>query len=502
MAWEVKDELTEQDYTKGFRGVTLDGLATKATMSLTTGAFLVAVALEFGASNFVIGLLAAIPMLTKLIQIPAVYLVEAFKNRRAISVYFIFLSRVPLLLATLIPFIFPYDWRILVLVGALLAKGAFGAVSQCAWSSWMRDFVPKKMRGTFYAKRMSLAAVLGMVISLAAGYYLDWFEVGFPQYMVYSYSLLFFLAFVAGMANVWFVATIPEPRMVSNGGGVFRMMLEPFKNRNFRNLMKFLVVWNFAINLAAPFFTVYMLKSIDLSMSVVVALTVLSQLANIATLRIWGRFMDRFTNKSVLKVCGPLFIISIFFWIFALNPDRHALTLPLLVVLHIAMGIATAGTVLGTSNIAIRLAPRTTAAAYLATSSVATSLAAGIAPILGGQFADFFAERKLTLLLKWTSPETDVAFHALKLTHWDFFFVLAFVVGLISIWLLGKVEEAGEVESRVVLHEFLYEIVRGVRSLSSAGGVLNGTQFPIGLTKRRLRNGNNGSSHAGIRNGQ
>ncbi len=493
MRWEVKDHITEAEYNRGLTGVTLDGLATKITNSLSTGAFLVAIALQFGASNLVIGLLAAIPMLTNIIQIPAVLLVEKLQARRALSVYFVFLSRAPLLLIALIPFLSHDDWRVAVLLGALLANGAFRAVSQCAWSSWMRDFVPREKRGAFYAKRMSIAAIAGMGLSLAAGYYLDWVEVGFPQYVLYSYSFLFLIAFLSGMANVWFVTMIPEPRMHSNGGNVFRMMLEPFKNINFRRLMMFLMVWNFAINLAAPFFTVYMLKNIDLEMSTVVSLTVLSQLVNIAVLRIWGRFMDRFTNKSVLRVCGPLFVVSIFFWIFTLNPDRHAFTVPLLVILHIAMGIATAGTVLGTSNIAIRLAPRNAAASYLATSSVANSLSAGIAPILGGCFADFFADRKLSLILKWSSPDTEKVFHALKLNHWDFFFALAFLIGLVSIWLLGKVEEEGEVGGRVVMHEFLYEIVRSVRTVSTVGGVLNGTLFPIGLIKRKLRNGNNGA---------
>jgi MFS family permease len=479
MNWEVKEVITEEDLQKGLRGVTLDGLATKMTLSLTTGAFLVALALQFGASNSVIGLLAAIPMLTNILQIPAVYLVEQMRVRRAISVYFALAGRSTLLVIALIPFLFPADWAIAALVIGLLLKGAFGAVSQCAWSSWMRDLVPREKRGSFYAKRMSLAAIVGMVVSLVAGYYLDWFKAGFPHYILYSYTPLFLLAFLAGMANVWFIANIPEPRMKSKGVNIFGLMLEPFKNENFSKLMKFLVTWNFAINLAAPFFTVYMLKSIKLDMSTVVALTVLSQAVNIAALRIWGRFMDQFTNKSVLNVCGPLFIVSIFFWIFAMHPDRHALTIPLLIFLHIAMGIATAGTVLGTSNIAIKLAPKDAATSYLATSSVANSISAGIAPIVGGLFADFFAQRKLSLLINWTSPGTEVTVHAFKLTHWDFFFFFAFVIGLFSIRMLGKVQEKGEVDRQIIIHEFLSEIGRSAKSLSTVGGLLQTSQFPL-----------------------
>jgi hypothetical protein len=50
----------------------------------------------------------------------------------------------------------------------------------------------------------------------------------------------------------------------------------------FRRLIIFLSSWNFAANLAAPFFTVYMLKSLGFSMTKVLALTIASQLSNLA----------------------------------------------------------------------------------------------------------------------------------------------------------------------------------------------------------------------------
>ncbi|MFQ6114951.1 MAG: hypothetical protein ACE5NG_12865, partial [bacterium] len=55
--------------------------------TLTGGVFLVAFALKLGASNTTIGLLAAIPPLAQLIKIPSIYVVEKIRNRRAITVY-------------------------------------------------------------------------------------------------------------------------------------------------------------------------------------------------------------------------------------------------------------------------------------------------------------------------------------------------------------------------------------------------------------------------------
>ena len=45
MSWEIKETLSEEELQRGLRGVTLDGLASKATITLTSGAFLVALGL-------------------------------------------------------------------------------------------------------------------------------------------------------------------------------------------------------------------------------------------------------------------------------------------------------------------------------------------------------------------------------------------------------------------------------------------------------------------------
>ena len=71
-----QDTIKREEIEKGLQAVVKDGLASQAMSTLTGGAFLVDFALLLGASNFFIGVLAAIPALTQLIQIPATFLVE------------------------------------------------------------------------------------------------------------------------------------------------------------------------------------------------------------------------------------------------------------------------------------------------------------------------------------------------------------------------------------------------------------------------------------------
>jgi hypothetical protein len=68
MRFPVKETLAEEEIQSGLRSVIKDGLASQTMVTLTGGAFLVAFALKLGASNLVIGLLAAIPPLTQLMK--------------------------------------------------------------------------------------------------------------------------------------------------------------------------------------------------------------------------------------------------------------------------------------------------------------------------------------------------------------------------------------------------------------------------------------------------
>jgi hypothetical protein len=81
MRLAVKDSLTEHEIDSGLSAVIKDGMASTAMATLTGGAFLVAFALKLGASNLVIGLLAAIPPLAQLIQISVLYFPLSVLNR-------------------------------------------------------------------------------------------------------------------------------------------------------------------------------------------------------------------------------------------------------------------------------------------------------------------------------------------------------------------------------------------------------------------------------------
>jgi len=486
-----KETVTDGDLEHRLRGVLTSGLATRAMSTFTGGAFLVAFALKLGASNFVIGLLAAIPALAQLLQIPSIYLVEKIRNRRGIAVIASGADRIFWLFIALIPFFLSPGAGLVFLLVAVLLHSSLSAVTNCSWNSWMRDLVPQDQLGSFFSKRMRLMTGLGIVLSLTAGFYIDYWKKLFPTNELYAYSILFSTGFLVGMLGVYFMATIPEPPMAPAERGVsfFGVLSQPFKDADFRELMMFLGSWNFAVNLAAPFFTVYMLKKLQLNMSLIIGLTIVSQIMNFWFLRTWGRFSDRYSNKSVLGVSGPLFIGCVLAFAFTTMPEKHVLTIPLLIAIHILMGISTAGVTLASGNIGLKLAPKGQATAYLAANSIVNSFAAGIAPVLGGRFADFFADRQLSLMLKWTSPGRELTFQTFNFQHWDFFFLFAFLFGLYSIHRLTRVKEVGEVEEKIVVSELISEVRNEIRNLSTANGIRQMVSFPLSIVKGAMEKG-------------
>jgi len=488
---QPKPTLTEQEVKSGLRWFIWEGTASMGFFSITTSGILVAFALALGADNFHIGVLAAIPFIMQTIQIPAIWLVEKLRWRKVIAM----LSWLPAQLCwfpiALIPFYLPIpsEAAIFMLLGILAFRGMLVAICNSAWNGWQRDLVPQTILGRFFSRRLAYATLSGVVFSLGAAFFIDYYRGHVPGESAvfgYTYVLLFGATFL-GLASPIFMALIPEPLMQPVTGpqpSMTQRLMAPIRDSNFRRLLQFLLFWSFAANLAIPFFAVHMLQRLGLPVTGVIALSVLSQMFNIGFLRIWGPFADRFGNKSVLSVGVSLYLLVILGWIFTTMPESYFLTIPLLVLLHIFAGIASAAVTFTVGTIGLKLAPQGEATTYLAGASLATNLGAGLGPLLGGFLADFFSTRQLNLIFNWSDPLTTLEFTAINISGRDFLFGIAFVLGLITLGFLALIREEGE-EGREVILESLMSPMREIsQPMSSVPGFTFLSNFPFGFLKR------------------
>jgi MFS family permease len=254
---------------------------------------------------------------------------------------------------------------------------------------------------------------------------------------------------------------------------------EPLRDRNFRSLMTFSVAWTFVITFAAPFFIVYMLQRIGLPLFQVIIISAVGQVANVLFIQLWGAMADRFSNKSVLGAAGLILVIAILGWTFTTLPERYFFTVPLLFILHIAMGLAMGGIALASGNISMKLSPLGRAETYLAVLGMVNAVAAFVSPIIAGILAAFFATKELALTFSWSDSGVLLAIPTINLRGLDFLFLITFILGLYALHRLALVQEEGSVGERVVLDELREEIFDSVRSVASFSSLRQVVTFPL-----------------------
>ena len=483
--------LTDQEVGNSLRLMIWEGVAATALFSLGSGGFMAAYALALGANNLQVGMLAALPFITQIAQLPAILAVERFRRRKAIGIPALCVSHLLWLPIGAVPFLLgtPGAPAVTMVIVLMATRGLFASVWTTSWTSWMRDLVPQNVLGSYYGRRLATITGAVAVVGISGSFFVRWWEsVSSPDEAIFAYSILLIGgALVFGILSPSLALRVREPLMpaaLDSGRSALAVLAEPLRDRNFSQLVRFLFVWSLVSNLAIPFFAVYMLSELGLSLPAVIGFTVLGLASNILFVRVWGPMADRFGSKTVLSLSASLYLLVIIGWVFTAYPDRHFLTLPLLALLHIFAGVAAAGVTLTVSTLALKLAPEGKATPFLGIAGIATFVGAGIGPIAGGLMADYFSVRSLGLDFTWTSPNGVLDLPAVTLTGFDFLFVIAFLAGLLSLNLLVALREEGEIPRDIALSELAARAGTATRAVSSVPGLGAVSAFSYGYLKR------------------
>lgn len=244
---------------------------------------------------------------------------------------------------------------------------------------------------------------------------------------------------------------------------LFELLSKPLRDANFRNLLAFHSFYAFATSLALPFFVVYMIKTVGLSFAWIIFLGLVAKFGSIFSLKFWGAFSDKYSNKTVISICAPTFITCILGWTFVAMTPNHTVSIALLFVIHLVSGISAAGIDLAINNMAIKLAPKNEAISYISARNIVVAVFAAAGPIAAGLMADFFATRHLTWNIQWQSPSGLSTFHLLDLQNWNFFFAISAALALLSMRLVKQIKEQGETQKQTVTAVMKKSVSKGIR---------------------------------------
>ena len=467
------------------RSLVADTAWASLTGAWSGGVVLAAFAIALGAGPFTIGLLAAIPVIAQVAQLPTIALIERVRERKRIGVAVIFGSRLVLLAMAALPFLADRRSAIVWLVAAQAVIAVLGSVGACCLNSWLHQLIPPERLAPFFARRLIWGTLLGGAGALAAG---QWVARAPGGDALQAYAWVFAGSALASFVSSYYLARTPEPQMLAAGPSepLLQTLRRPLGDRNFRHLLVFLAAWAVVSNIAAPFLTVYLMRQLGYGLATVTALGVASQLANAFALYLWGRVSGRFANKSVLAAALPVYFVCTGALVLANRPEHPVLGLALLYALHIFMGAATGGIALATGNLSLKLAPQGQGTSYLAVVGIVSALAGGAAPLVAGAVAEDLADNELAMVLRWLSPQRTHEVVVIALEHWEFLFLLSALAGLYVLHRLSLVREDGEASERVVIQQFAIEAARLVGNLSSIGGAIGGL-FPFTRLSERRR---------------
>jgi MFS family permease len=479
MNFRTSQHLTDQDVAYGLKQVIKDGLTAEVMVTMTGGTFLMAMAVLMNATNFQIGLLTALPVLTNIFQLLSIWLIQKYNNRRAVMVISSFIARVPLFAVGVLPFLFSSSTSVPVLIFLLSFHYLFGSIAGASWSSWMKDLVPQEKMGSYFAHRHRLMMTLNVVLSLFLALMLDYIKSDYPQYQLPAYAIMFIIGGIFGMLGVYALARTPEPTSYLPKENLFKLFSKPLKNKNFRNLLVFQSFWTFALNIATPFFAVYMMKTIGLSLSYIIGLGLLAQLSTIFSIKMWGKYADRFSNKTIIRIAAPIYVVSILAFTFTAMPETKWMTVTILAIIHIFSGASIAGINLSIDNFGLKLAPKEEAIVYISTRNILVALIAALAPMLGGLLADIFAQYHLVWDLPLNIGHNRITLHLINLHMWNYLFIIGGVLAFASLQLLKYVREEGEVEKQVVVGEMRVAFRNKLKENMRRDVILDLLYFPV-----------------------
>lgn len=367
-----------------------DGAFAHIYANLTGGIFLPAFALLLGANSLQIGLLAAIPFLATVAQLYGSHLVEKSSSRKKPAVLFSLISRLLWLPAILLIFFMADDTPQLllsILIIILVFVHIFASLAGVSWLSWMSSLVPVEIRGRFFGLRNSILGIITIIVTISGGLYLDWFKLFSEFSLTYAFVILFSIALIASLISSYFLNRKSEPDTHLPVGLPFKQLFsQAWANYNFKSMLRFALIWAFAVNFATPFFVVYMLNELHFSYTLISIVTIIAALADLAGMGFWGHLTDHHGNRPIMLICAGLGSLMPLLWMFTYMNDFSMLFwIP---VLHLMGGFIFSGYTLSSVNMVFGIVPRRNNSAYFAMWNSVSGISTALGAVCGGLFYD------------------------------------------------------------------------------------------------------------------
>jgi MFS family permease len=274
--------------------------------------------LALGATRGQVGLMSSFSSLSAAVfLLVGAILVEHAGHRKEITIIFGGgVARLAILALALLPLVIGGQALVWVAIALSVTRDSFGNLAFPAWMSMTADVVPMEGRGRYFGSRNFIMGITGMLAILLVG------ELITRTTIPLGYQLCLGLAFLFGMFSTFSFGHIRDSKagaapIRSAGSFSPRAMLRDMRAFPvFLALSLVMAFWNFSLNIAGPFFNVYMVENLKFTASMVGLTSIVSTVASLLIQRRVGHLSDRWGPRKVMLISMALIPILPFSWIF------------------------------------------------------------------------------------------------------------------------------------------------------------------------------------------
>lgn len=346
---------------------------------------------QLGISDSAYGLIMTIPYLTVLIQVPfSVYVTRHGRLKQSFLVFGLLAKSmifIPAILTLTRPGL--HGSAAVWIIGAVIfMTSLFNWIADSSLNTWFGAMIPNEIKGRYFSTRQMLftlamlayAIVISLLLQLTADY---------PG----KYAVFFTAAGLFGIIDICLYTGVRPPEKAyrpwfhtSQARQSLASFTAPLRHKRYRAYLLFAIFWNFSLQISGPFFNVYLLNHLHVSLGMMTLQTqIIPAAATVLFLRKVGRAFDRYGFRPVLILACSMAMILPFVWLLA-TPESYWFIFPL----NILVGIFNIGIEMAIMSLAIFLAPHDQRSTFLAVKNVLMALL-GIVPaiLLGGALSDW-----------------------------------------------------------------------------------------------------------------
>jgi len=332
------------------------------------------------ATTFQMGLLTSVPqLLSAILQLFAVKTTHVIPSRKRIVVISVMLQALTWLVIIGISYI---TKNVYLLVAMVSLYFIFGAFSIPAWTSWMGDLVPERIRGRYFGNRNRTIGMVSGSGVILGGIILHFLSI-LNTWL--AFTVLFSIAFLGRTVSGLILTRQYEPVVLLETPRKFGFFpfLKKITQENFGVFSLFVMGMLFSVYLAVPLFVIFWLRHMHFSYFQLMTLMATTSISSFTAMKYWGRYADLYGNRWVMNASAWIITLLPGLWVavYFLPPQYY---FPIAVCIQMFGGASWAGYNLASANYVYDTVPQKDRLRYVSYHNAMKGAAVFSGSLLGG----------------------------------------------------------------------------------------------------------------------